>query len=187
MNSGLHVEDVKGGISRSEWRLLLPLLYTILVSAGIFRGIGITNLIWPPIILFGLLVSQHFDAEWILWWSVGINAITATGYVLVVRRRRGGHFGEFLAEEERYRLGSERWSSARKAGSCLLFGVTRVGKFFYPVSAIFTTALTGAAYLQIYRKAGLEGVLRVRYTVLNVLVYAQKLFVITFLLWICIN
>ena len=62
-----------------------------------------------------------------------------------------------------------------------------MGKFFYPVSAIITTALTGAAYLRIYHKAGLLGVVKVRYAVLNVLVYGQKLLIVTVLAWVCIN
>src|SRR5690606_11679372 len=108
MESGARVRigDVKNGIKRSEWKLLLPLLYTVLVAACLLRGLGIRDLIWPPIMLVGLLGERYFNADWIFWSAAAINAVAATTYVVIIRRKRGGHYGEFMAEEARYRVGS---------------------------------------------------------------------------------
>ena len=68
--AGIHADDVKRGIVRSEWKLLLPLFYTVLFAACLLRGLGIRDLIWPPIMLAGLMGARYFNADWIFWLAI---------------------------------------------------------------------------------------------------------------------
>lgn len=183
-------EDVRDGVQKDERRLFLPLIYAIAIAFTLvsipLREFHATELALPPLALVGYVISQLTGTILVFKIAVGANVLLAVAYVLVFRRRQGGHYGEFVKEEQRYRIGSEHWQLGRKAQSCLLFGLSTTKKFFVPASTVLTTIFVGAAYLVIYKRAGLAGVLRVRFSVLRLFVTAIRIGSFTLIWWLII-
>lgn len=152
----LHAED-------NVLRLLPSYRWPALLTFAISISIIITCVFTVPWLAISpldaiFMVSEHFFGDR-LGNAIGLIVLGLLLIILVSIESGGNHSskGKFLdraalAEEEMFRMGSEKWTARQRVTSCFIFGLVHIPNIIFPAVTIMVLMVVGGVFMWEYHR-----------------------------------